>query len=180
MPCPSHPSWLDHSNDTWKSVEVMKLLIMQFSATRRELGEINHSEAGSHILVWSASSPLIEEKWEAFSCKGIITLVIHSENPSKRSFKLTFRCVLLVWTVCVNHTLIMQWSILWSQYMCDGAIGNGPLCGQTCHLLLFSTSSRPAVGCRGVKLTTHLQLVLRSRKCGFINPLPRTPSWRSS
>jgi hypothetical protein len=31
---------------------------------------------------------------------------------------------------------------------------------------------------RVVKLTTHLQLVPRSRKCGSIHPLPRTPSWR--
>jgi hypothetical protein len=33
---------------------------------------------------------------------------------------------------------------------------------------------------RGVKLTTHLQLVLRSRKCGSIHPLPYTPSWRGA
>jgi hypothetical protein len=34
--------------------------------------------------------------------------------------------------------------------------------------------------CRGVKLTTHLQLVPRSRKCGSIHPLPHMPSWRSA
>jgi hypothetical protein len=33
---------------------------------------------------------------------------------------------------------------------------------------------------RGVKLTTHFQLVLRSRNRGFIHPLPHTPSWRSA
>jgi hypothetical protein len=33
---------------------------------------------------------------------------------------------------------------------------------------------------RGVKLTTHLQLVPRSRKCGPIHPLPHTLSWRSA
>jgi hypothetical protein len=27
MPCPSHPSWLDYSNYTWRRVQVMKLLI---------------------------------------------------------------------------------------------------------------------------------------------------------
>jgi hypothetical protein len=60
------------------------------------------------------------------------------------------------------------------------------------------TSSRPALGptqpliqrvrgavsqgCSGVgvKLTTHLQLVPRSRKCGSIHPLPHTPSWHSA
>jgi hypothetical protein len=31
MPCPSHPPWLDHSNYVWRGVQVMKLLIMQFS-----------------------------------------------------------------------------------------------------------------------------------------------------
>jgi hypothetical protein len=33
---------------------------------------------------------------------------------------------------------------------------------------------------RGVKLSTHLQLVLRSRKCESIHPLPHTLSWRSA
>jgi hypothetical protein len=31
-----------------------------------------------------------------------------------------------------------------------------------------------------MKLTTHPQLVPRSRKCGSIHPLPHTPSWRSA
>jgi hypothetical protein len=31
---------------------------------------------------------------------------------------------------------------------------------------------------RGVKLTTHLQLVPRSIKCGSTHRLPHTPSWR--
>jgi hypothetical protein len=33
---------------------------------------------------------------------------------------------------------------------------------------------------RSVKLTTHLQLVPRSRKYGSIRPLPHTHSWRSA
>jgi hypothetical protein len=33
MPCPSHPTWLHHSNYTWQIVQVMKLHIMQFSST---------------------------------------------------------------------------------------------------------------------------------------------------
>jgi hypothetical protein len=33
---------------------------------------------------------------------------------------------------------------------------------------------------RGVKMTTHLELVTRSRKCGSIHPLPHAPSWRSA
>jgi hypothetical protein len=31
MLCPPHPPWLDHSNYTWRKVEVVKLLIMRFS-----------------------------------------------------------------------------------------------------------------------------------------------------
>jgi hypothetical protein len=31
MPCPPHPPSLDHSNYTWRRVQVMKLLIMQLS-----------------------------------------------------------------------------------------------------------------------------------------------------
>jgi hypothetical protein len=62
----------------------------------------------------------------------------------------------------------------------------------------FSISFRPALGStqllsngyqglfprgwsgRGVKLTTHLQLVPRWRKYGSTHPLPRTPSWRGA
>jgi hypothetical protein len=33
MPCPSHAPWLDHSNCASRSVQAMKLLIMQFSPT---------------------------------------------------------------------------------------------------------------------------------------------------
>jgi hypothetical protein len=29
MPCPFHPPWLHHSNCTWRSVKLMKLVIMQ-------------------------------------------------------------------------------------------------------------------------------------------------------
>jgi hypothetical protein len=31
MSCASHPPSLDHSNYTWRRVQAMKLLIMQFS-----------------------------------------------------------------------------------------------------------------------------------------------------
>jgi hypothetical protein len=33
---------------------------------------------------------------------------------------------------------------------------------------------------RAMKLSTHLQLVPMSRKCGSIHPLPHTPSWSSA
>jgi hypothetical protein len=37
--CPSHPPWLYHSNYTWRRVQVMKLLIMQFSPTESYVKE---------------------------------------------------------------------------------------------------------------------------------------------
>jgi hypothetical protein len=46
MPCPSHPPWLDHSNCTWRRVQVMKFLIMQFSPTSCHF-----------IFLWSIYSP---------------------------------------------------------------------------------------------------------------------------
>jgi hypothetical protein len=33
MPCPFHLPWLDHSNYTWRRLQIMKLLIMKFSPT---------------------------------------------------------------------------------------------------------------------------------------------------
>jgi hypothetical protein len=33
VPCPSHPPWRGHSNYTWRRVQVMKILITQFSRT---------------------------------------------------------------------------------------------------------------------------------------------------
>jgi hypothetical protein len=51
---------------------------------------------------------------------------------------------------------------------------------------IFPMSSRPALGPTqppiqwepGVKLTTHLQLVPRSRKCGSVHQLPHMTLWR--
>jgi hypothetical protein len=37
MPCSSHLSSLHHSNYTWRRVQAMKLLIMQFSPTSSHL-----------------------------------------------------------------------------------------------------------------------------------------------
>jgi hypothetical protein len=47
---------------------------------------------------------------------------------------------------------------------------------------IFTTLCRPdrRSSSQGVKLTTHLQLVTRSRKRGSTHPLPHTSSWRSA
>jgi hypothetical protein len=49
MPCPSRPPWLDHSNYTWRRIQVMKLLIMLFSPTSCHFIPLR-SAAPSHTL----------------------------------------------------------------------------------------------------------------------------------
>jgi hypothetical protein len=55
------------------------------------------------------------------------------------------------------------------------------------HVFQTGSGAHPAsypidTGCKatGVKLTTQLKLVQKSRKCGCIYPLPHTPSWLST
>jgi hypothetical protein len=43
MPCPSHSLWLDHSNYTWPRVQVMKLLITQFSPASRHFSLLSRT-----------------------------------------------------------------------------------------------------------------------------------------
>jgi hypothetical protein len=47
MSCPSHPPWLDHSNFTRRSVQVLKLLIMQLC--RLFWLHYSHFQASCHI-----------------------------------------------------------------------------------------------------------------------------------
>jgi hypothetical protein len=57
MTYPSHPPWLDHSNYTWRRLQVMKLLIMQFSRTSR------HPTLGGSLVItaWHVLRLRIEE-----------------------------------------------------------------------------------------------------------------------
>jgi hypothetical protein len=50
MPCQSHTPWLDHSNCTWRRVQVMKLLIMQFSPASCHLIPLRSSALSSNTL----------------------------------------------------------------------------------------------------------------------------------
>jgi hypothetical protein len=52
MPCPSHHSWLDHSNCTWRRVQFLKFHIMQFSPAYITLSLI-----GLNILLSTLFSP---------------------------------------------------------------------------------------------------------------------------
>jgi hypothetical protein len=51
MPYPSHPLWLGHSNYTWRSLQVMKLLIMQFSSTFRHFISLRSKSYPQHSVL---------------------------------------------------------------------------------------------------------------------------------
>jgi hypothetical protein len=76
--------------------------------------------------------------------------------------------------VCATSVLIgalyaYMWLLVQALYLdlCIRVVKNGPLYLHALSSLLD----------RGVELTSHLQLVPRSRKCGSIHPLPHTSSW---
>jgi hypothetical protein len=51
IPCPSHPPLLDHSNYTWRRLQVMKFLIMQFSPTSRHFIALRSKYFPQHTLL---------------------------------------------------------------------------------------------------------------------------------
>jgi hypothetical protein len=51
MPCPCQPPWLDHSNYTWRSVQIIKLLIMQFSPTSCHFISIRFKCSSQHHVL---------------------------------------------------------------------------------------------------------------------------------
>jgi hypothetical protein len=71
MHCPSHPPWLDHSNYSWRRVQVMKLLIMQFNQWLVKKILMTFSIRKSHCFETTACS----EKRETRSALVSVTLV---------------------------------------------------------------------------------------------------------
>jgi hypothetical protein len=51
MPYPSHPPWLNHSNYVWWGVQVMKLLIVQFSLISRHLISLRSKYSPQHTVL---------------------------------------------------------------------------------------------------------------------------------
>jgi hypothetical protein len=56
MPWPSHPSSLDHSNYTWRRVQVMKLLIMQFFPTSHHFIPLRSKYSPQHTVLKHSQS----------------------------------------------------------------------------------------------------------------------------
>jgi hypothetical protein len=59
MPCSSHPPWLDYSNYSWRRVQVMKFLIMQFRLSKEsvQVRGFLRSFVTSLFLWWRVVSP---------------------------------------------------------------------------------------------------------------------------
>jgi hypothetical protein len=71
---------------------------------------------------------------------------------------------------------VLVGSRIFSSPRCPGRLWAPPSLLSSGYQELFSWG----LNGRGVKLTTHLQLVPRSRKCGSIHPLPHMPSWHGA
>jgi hypothetical protein len=68
MSRPSHPPWLDHSNYTWRTVQVMKLLIMQFSSTPYHFIPLRSKYSPQHPVLKHAQSMFFPKcQWPSFT-----------------------------------------------------------------------------------------------------------------
>jgi hypothetical protein len=81
-PCPSYPPWLGHTNYTWRRVQVMKILIMQFSlwsSILRNIDTENQCANGSKsfascvlpVIFSKTYDPIIAKHRFSFSKKKI-------------------------------------------------------------------------------------------------------------
>jgi hypothetical protein len=59
MLCPSLPTWLDHSVYVWRRVQVMKLLIMQFSPTSCHFISLRSKYSPQHPVLKHPQSILL-------------------------------------------------------------------------------------------------------------------------
>jgi hypothetical protein len=74
--CPSHPL-LDHSNYTWRRVQVMKLLIMQFSPTSCHFislwSKYSSQHPGQKFLDWSSVYyPTLVRRFGSSDCRDSV------------------------------------------------------------------------------------------------------------
>jgi hypothetical protein len=61
MPCPFHPPWLDHSNYTWRRVQVMKLQPLHIPENNAFLGTCRKSQV-THFSCAACFEPEIRTK----------------------------------------------------------------------------------------------------------------------
>jgi hypothetical protein len=147
----------------WRRVQNMKFLIIHYSL----------------CFLWLLSVPCCQ-RWD------IRRKVVSSACPTR----LHFFSVTILWqfSYCPMNQVEPGWRSRFGRYSDDRRFGVQSPC--RVRNFLFSTYSRPSRPALGptqppirwapdVKLTTHLQIMPRSRKRGYIHPRPHTSSWRS-
>jgi hypothetical protein len=71
MPCPSHLPWLDHSNYSYRKVQVMKLRIIQFPPTSRHFISLWSKYSPSHPILEQQNRRQMILEWMAASITWI-------------------------------------------------------------------------------------------------------------
>jgi hypothetical protein len=120
MPCPSHPPWLDHSNYTWRALQVMKFLIMHFSPTSYHFIALR-SKCSPQTPLMSESKyqhSCLENCWDAEtlapfsggSCRFCVKLYWMASNIVCQSVLGLYR--FLIPSLCWEVTEIHLWRLL--------------------------------------------------------------------
>jgi hypothetical protein len=98
--------------------------------------------------------------------------------PSRRKgFFSTLQCPDMLWGL---PNLMMGWSSSPGRIKNSNFSISSRLCFTKPPIEWVTGAHFPGISGRGVKLTTHLQLVPRLRNYGSLHPLPHTSSWLSS
>jgi hypothetical protein len=94
MPCQSHPPLFDHSNYTWRRVQVVKLLIMQYFQPSCHLiplrSKYSPSNLFSNTLSLCSSLNVREQVSHPYKTTGkiiILYILIHTFSDSRREHK---------------------------------------------------------------------------------------------
>jgi hypothetical protein len=127
MPCPSHPPSLDHSDYTWRRVQVMKLLSMQLSPTFRHSSpfgpNILLSTLFSNTLTVCSSLNVRDQISHPYRTtrKIIVLYILISLGVSYANISKYARCVLWrIWCFLRNdfpkYAVHQMWSLLLNGY----------------------------------------------------------------
>jgi hypothetical protein len=93
MPCPSRPPWLDHFNYTWRRVQVMKLLIMQYLPTSRHFISLPSKYSPHHLVLEHPQSMYLctYRQWlttkRLWKCDRAGSSVLENKSPEPKGLR---------------------------------------------------------------------------------------------